>query len=193
MAKDFLTYDQQIDRLVNEKGLVVSDRGYAIEILKRTSYFVLVNGYKQPLKDPITRKYKPGTEFADIVALFEFDARLRSLFMEVIARVERKLRSFVSYAFCSREDSAQRRYLDPASYSDAKKYRNGVAGLIRIMEGERHDVWADVEDVRVPQAPYAGGCCQTVRACQREGARPAPEGAGALSQLLRARREALFA
>ena len=34
MAKDFLTYDQQIDKLVNEKGLVVSDRGYAIEILK---------------------------------------------------------------------------------------------------------------------------------------------------------------
>lgn len=35
MAKDFLTYDQQVDKLVNEKGLAVLDRGYAIETLKR--------------------------------------------------------------------------------------------------------------------------------------------------------------
>ena len=48
MAKDFLTYDQQVDKLVNEKGLAVPDRGYAIETLKRTSYFALVSGYKQP-------------------------------------------------------------------------------------------------------------------------------------------------
>ena len=106
MAKDFLTYDQQVDKLVNEKGLAVPDRGYAIETLKRTSYFALVNGYKQPLRDPMTRRYKPGTEFSDIVALFEFDARLRGLFMEAIVRVERKLRSSISYAFCSREGSA---------------------------------------------------------------------------------------
>ena len=99
MAKDFLTYDQQVDKLVNEKGLAVPDRGYAIETLKRTSYFALVNGYKQPLRDPMTRRYKPGTEFSDIVALFEFDARLRGLFMEAIVRVERKLRSSISYAF----------------------------------------------------------------------------------------------
>lgn len=135
MAKDFLTYDQQVDKLVNEKGLAVPDRGYAIETLKRTSYFAPVNGYKQPLRDPMTRRYKPGTEFSDIVALFEFDARLRGLFMEAIVRVERKLRSSISYAFCSREGSAQERYLDPASYSDARKHRGGVARLVKIMEG----------------------------------------------------------
>ena len=135
MAKDFLTYDQQVDKLVNEKGLAVPDRGYAIETLKRTSYFALVNGYKQPLRDPMTRRYKPGTEFSDIVALFEFDARLRGMFMESIVRVERKLRSSISYAFCSREGSAQERYLDPASYSDARKHRGGVARLVKIMEG----------------------------------------------------------
>ena len=32
MAKGFLSYDQQIDKLVNEKGLAVPDRGYAIEV-----------------------------------------------------------------------------------------------------------------------------------------------------------------
>ena len=94
-----------------------------------------MNGYKQPLRDPMTRRYKPGTEFSDIVALFEFDARLRGLFMEAIVRVERKLRSSISYAFCSREGSAQERYLDPASYSDARKHRGGVARLVKIMEG----------------------------------------------------------
>lgn len=33
MAKGFLSYDQQVDKLVNEKRLAVSDCGYAIETL----------------------------------------------------------------------------------------------------------------------------------------------------------------
>lgn len=82
-------------------------------------------------------------------SLFEFDARLRGVFMEAIVRVERKLRSSVSYAFCSREGSAQERYLDSASYSAAKKHRNGVARLVRIMEGIA---------VRNDECPYITHC-----------------------------------
>lgn len=60
MAKGLLSCDHRVDKLVNEKGFAVSDRGYAIETLKCTIYFALVNGYKQPFRDPMTRKYKPG-------------------------------------------------------------------------------------------------------------------------------------
>ncbi|MCD7716148.1 MAG: hypothetical protein LUI39_06830 [Lachnospiraceae bacterium] len=46
MAKCFLTYEQQIDKLINEKGLLIADREYAENVLKRTSYYSLISGYK---------------------------------------------------------------------------------------------------------------------------------------------------
>ena len=47
MTKPFLTYEQQIDKLVNEKNLIVEDHEYAISILKKVSYFALICGYKE--------------------------------------------------------------------------------------------------------------------------------------------------
>jgi abortive infection bacteriophage resistance protein len=53
MAKPFLSYDQQINKLTGEKGLLIPDCDYAIAILKKTSYFALICGYKDPFKNPI--------------------------------------------------------------------------------------------------------------------------------------------
>ena len=49
MCKPFLTYDQQIDKLI-KKGLTVNDKDHAIELLKNNSYFSLISGYKEPFK-----------------------------------------------------------------------------------------------------------------------------------------------
>lgn len=37
--KKFLTYQQQVDKLVNEKGLIVDDIAYAKDVLKQLSYY----------------------------------------------------------------------------------------------------------------------------------------------------------
>lgn len=58
MAKRFLTYEQQIDKLVNEKGLLITNRNYAEDILKQTSYYSLISGYKDLFKNPTTKAYR---------------------------------------------------------------------------------------------------------------------------------------
>ena len=68
MSKIFLTYDQQIDKLKNEKNLQINDIPYAKEILKQTSCYSLIGGYKDIFKNSTTNKYKDGTRFEDIVA-----------------------------------------------------------------------------------------------------------------------------
>lgn len=40
MAQVFLTYEQQIEKLIYEKNLMVQNREYAIEKLKEIGYFV---------------------------------------------------------------------------------------------------------------------------------------------------------
>ena len=69
--KPFLTYEEQINNLVERKGMVISNRKYAFEKLEDISYFSLIDGYKNLFYNPMTRRYKPGTTFEDIVALYE--------------------------------------------------------------------------------------------------------------------------
>lgn len=77
MPKIFLSYEQQIEKLKNEKNLRIDDEVYAKEILRQTSYYSLIGGYKDIFKNPTTKKYKDGTKFEDIVELYYFDEALR--------------------------------------------------------------------------------------------------------------------
>ena len=88
MQKIFLNYDQQIEKLKNEKNLLIDNEAYAKEILRQTSYYSLIGGYKDIFKNPTTKKYKDGTRFEDIVELYYFDELLRQLFLRYLIKVE---------------------------------------------------------------------------------------------------------
>lgn len=49
MTKPFLTYDEQIKKLANEKHLKITNPSYAKDVLKNIGYFSLIGGYKTPL------------------------------------------------------------------------------------------------------------------------------------------------
>ena len=48
--KPFMTYEQLIHKLKDEKKLEINDTDYAIKLLKEHSYFALISGYKGPFK-----------------------------------------------------------------------------------------------------------------------------------------------
>lgn len=116
MAKPFLTYQQQIDKLQNEKGLVINDVQYAEKMLKQNSYFALITGYKHLFKNKTTSKYEDGTRFEDIVALYLFDKGLRELFLKYLCQIERHIRSLISYYFSEKFGENQNEYLDVNHY-----------------------------------------------------------------------------
>ena len=76
MQKIFLNYDQQIEKLKTEKNLRIDDMAYAKDILRQTSYYSLIGGYKDIFKNPITKKYTDATRFEDIVELYYFNESL---------------------------------------------------------------------------------------------------------------------
>lgn len=49
--KQFLTYDEQVTFLEEQKGLIISDKEYARKILLKIGYFPLINGYKEVFKE----------------------------------------------------------------------------------------------------------------------------------------------
>ncbi len=136
MSKVFLNYDQQIQKLKNEKNLLIMDEAYAKEILRQTSYYSLIGGYKDIFKNPTTKKYKDGTRFEDIVELYYFDESLRQLFLKYLIKVENEIKSQVSYYFTEKNGEDQKEYLDKSNYNySGKKNKRDIDRLIKILEG----------------------------------------------------------
>lgn len=130
MEKIFLTHGEQLDYLVKAKGLAVPDRARALDMLCRFGYFTLVDGYKAPFKCPDGDRYREGTSFEDIVALFKMDENLRELFFKYIMRVELKLRSLLSYCFTEKHGHRQEKYLDRESYLPSDVHDRDVFRVI---------------------------------------------------------------
>lgn len=134
MPKPFLSFDAQISHLENNKNLTIPDHDYAKRMLQQIGYFGLIGGYKTPFKNPTTKKYKDGTTFEDIVALYKLDENLRELFLKYILQIERHMRSLLSYYFTEKHGEQQSHYLNPANYSSNPRHAADVTRLISTLD-----------------------------------------------------------
>lgn len=134
MTKPFITYTTQIEKLKNEKNLIITNTDFALTSLKNISYYGLIDGYKHPFIDIHTRKYVNNTCFENIVTLYELDEELRGLFFKYLCRIERKLRSSVSYYFYQKHGERQEEYLNPNNYNMIPKNMPGIIKLIQILD-----------------------------------------------------------
>ncbi len=134
MPKPFLSFDAQISHLETNKNLIIDDHEYAKAMLRQIGYFSLIGGYKTPFKNPTTKKYKDGTKFEDIVALYKFDENLRELFLKYILQIERHMRSLLSYYFTDKHGESQTHYLNVANYTTDPRCSVEVARLITTLD-----------------------------------------------------------
>ena len=85
------------------RGMCVADRERAIEKLRRVNYYRL-SGYWYPFRmrkpdgDGRSDRFLPGSAFDDVVALYDFDARLRVAVLAALAPVELSMRALVGHA-----------------------------------------------------------------------------------------------
>lgn len=132
MAKPFLTYDQQLRKLSNDKKMNIPNPDFARQALSEIGYFALIGGYKTPFIDPMTRIYQ-DTSFEDVYALYKFDQNLRELTFKYLCEIEQKTRQLISYAFCEQYGVGQSFYLSPQSYNPSSKLSRDVSKLLSIL------------------------------------------------------------
>ena len=60
MAKTFFTYEQQLNKLQQEKDLIIPDTDAAKLTLEKLSYYSLIGGYKELFKHTLM-KLLPST------------------------------------------------------------------------------------------------------------------------------------
>ncbi|OIH93539.1 Abi family protein [Curtobacterium sp. MCBA15_001] len=161
-TKPFQTYDQQLRRLVR-RGLRVDDHAQALEWLTRVNYYRL-SGYWYPFRAVENGRrrdvFVSGAAFADVIALYEFDERLRAAVLTVTAPIELSVRAFLGHAL-GRVDSCAhlRPELLGALARSGADYPNWRARFDREVAASREDfvvhhrssysgvlpVWAAVE------------------------------------------------
>lgn len=103
-SKPFKTYRQQL-KILRSRNLEIRDGSRATTILKREGYYNIINGYKDIFLDTALcrqageDRYKPGTTFEHIYALYTFDRAMKSALMDAILKVETFLKTQIAYFF----------------------------------------------------------------------------------------------
>lgn len=157
-----LSYQDQVE-LLAARGMDVGNRDRAAAVLQRVNYYRL-SGYWYPfreqVKDQRSDDFYPGTRLDDVVALYEFDARLRAATFSVLAPIELAMRALLGHELGRVDPCA---HLDPAKLGPTARsggaYEKWLEGyeleLARSREdfvahhqqnyGGRLPVWAAVE------------------------------------------------
>lgn len=111
-VKSYKTYDEQVDLLLR-RGMLIEDRAVAAKTLARVNYYRL-SGYWYPFRvkceDGRADDFYPGTRFDDVVALYEFDAKLRGATFEALMPIELAIRTLLGHELGRVDPSA---HLDP--------------------------------------------------------------------------------
>jgi abortive infection bacteriophage resistance protein len=166
-VKAYRTYEEQAD-LLARRGMDVGDRDRAAEVLRRINYYRL-SGYWYPFRRQIgpggrSDEFYPGTRLRDVVALYDFDARLRAATFSVLAPIELAVRALLGHELgrvepCAHLDHTRLGPTARAGARESDSYRRWRSGYERELAQSREDfvqhhraryggrlpVWAAVE------------------------------------------------
>lgn len=107
--KTYKSYRQQL-RILRSRGMVIgngSQGSRVMRILERENYYNVINGYKELFlaskATPDTdEKYKAGTTFDEVYALYHFDRELRNLYLKYLLKLENTFKTVISHAFSAK-------------------------------------------------------------------------------------------
>lgn len=119
-GKPFLNTDQQIEKL-ESRGLIIESKEDAKIQLIKTSYYDLVNGYKDMFletrgKEEVEEEYIKGTTLNDLIQLYELDRIIRHSTLQITLDIECNLYSTLAYCIAERYGEKQEDYLKRTNY-----------------------------------------------------------------------------
>jgi abortive infection bacteriophage resistance protein len=146
--KPFLSVPEQIEKLVDEKGLLVQDREHAAMLLRTIGYYRL-SGYWHFFRNPIDPKtLRAGTSIHDVHALYVFDQELKQRISAGAGFVEVALRFQLGHQLGKTDTFA---HLDPdhlnTTWTRTKPSAHSVLGRVG---------WQDSEHAKFSKKVHAG-------------------------------------
>lgn len=118
MDKPFLSFEKQIDKLVNEYNLLINDRDFAISALSSMSYFDLVYSYKSIYF--INDKYVNGTSIEQLVFTHRFNKDIQGTLMKYSTYAENSFKNILANVIAERFSENRAKYLNISNYTKSR-------------------------------------------------------------------------
>lgn len=163
--KPWLSVEEQVQKLAS-RNLEVGDTAQAIDALTRVGYYRLT-GYLHPFRQKtvetkgdgttqvtLLSSYEPGTTLDQVMALIDYDRRLRLLMLDAVERIEISVRMRIGYTLGKKSPFA---HLDSSTFEEnfVRRYKHGE-WVARAQESHRrsHELFVQhFEDVYDGQLP----------------------------------------
>lgn len=101
--KQAFTAEEQLNLLI-KRGLTVKDFNSAVSIIKRIGYYRL-SSYMRSFQYGDEHTFFEGTEFANLINLYNFDNELRHITFKAIEKIEIAYRAAISNVMCKKYGS----------------------------------------------------------------------------------------
>ncbi len=92
--KEYKTNEQLLDYLVS-KGVTINDKKAALNKINKYTYYSIVNSYKFVFKDS-SNSYIDNVCFEEIYALYDFDKKLKNIFLKYCLEIETVIKSLMA-------------------------------------------------------------------------------------------------
>ncbi len=104
--KGYKTYRQLVS-ILRDRGMVIGKGSQGSRVMRKLetdNYYNIINGYKDLFIDtPATattdEKYKVGTTFDEVYALYSFDRELRNIYLKYLLKIENMFKTVISHEF----------------------------------------------------------------------------------------------
>lgn len=115
MHKHYMTIDEQVNFLKNEKKLKFKSEKLAKRVLQEVGYYKLINAYKIPFT--INNQYLDNVYFEDIYNLYKFDTELKTIVFEAATNIEINFKSLLSEVISSQYGIKEKIYLKKENFA----------------------------------------------------------------------------
>ena len=134
-VKAYKTYAEQV-ALLEGRGMDMGDRDLATATLRRVNYYRL-SGYWYPFRK-LERSgrqddFYSGTRFSDVVALYDFDARLRAATFAALVPIELAIRALLGHELGRIDPCA---HLEPSKLGPTARRGDQYTRWVRRYEDE---------------------------------------------------------
>ncbi|MGK0464234.1 MAG: abortive infection bacteriophage resistance protein [Lentimonas sp.] len=154
-TKPFKTYAEQL-KILQNRGLTVNDEDAALHILKHHSYYRF-SAYRFPFQDAIDR-FRTGTTFADLWALYCFDRIMRQLVSEACKAVELSIRA--RWAYCLSEKYGSQAYEVQTVFRNLQRHTQLLARLDKELNRSDEVFVTHYRNNHGMQRPPIWGACE---------------------------------
>lgn len=117
-------------RHIQAKGLSIKgEQKVALRALQFIGYYRLLI-YMRPFQDRATKKFYQGVKFTDVLAVYDFDRKLRLLCLDAVERIEVAIRSAIVTTVASKKGFGPHFFYDERKFESPQAHRDFMKSVV---------------------------------------------------------------